>query len=166
MATEEERASIERRLKTHRSNLASLLEKKAKFGALETPIWLENQIAEEQANIALYEPLVPSSKAQAVVQNVSGGIDLTTLFVQGTQLNAQIMLQAEQNKQIIEQQARDALWRMQAKEVIDEVVAQVHASEQARKDGAGWYRRVLLVALGMSILALIVSCAAFTMVAR
>lgn len=142
------------------------MERKAKFGPLETPIWLENNIAEEQANIALYEPLAPSQKAQEVVQNVSGGIDLATLFVQGTQLNAQIMLQAEQNKQIIDQQARDAVWRMQTKEVIDEVVAQVHATERARKHGSWWYRRAIVGIFVMAVLALIVGCAALAAVLR
>lgn len=166
MATDEERASVERRLHIHRKNLSTLLERKAKFGPLETPVWLENQIADEQGNIALLEPLAPSQKAQDVVQNVSGGIDLATLFFQGTQLNAQVMLQAEQNKQIIEQQTRDALWRMQTKEVIDEVVAQVHATERARQHGATWYRRALTLGLALSVLALIVSCAAFAAVFR
>lgn len=166
IATDDERASVVRRLKIHRKNLATLLERKAKFGPLETPVWLENQIADEQGNIALLEPLAPSQKAQDVVQNVSGGIDLATLFFQGTQLNAQVMLQAAQNKQIIEQQARDALWRMQTKEVIDEVVAQVHATEKARQRGAKWYRRAITTALSMSLLALIVGCAALAAVLR
>jgi hypothetical protein len=93
------------------------------------------------------------------------------LYLQGTQINTRMTQaeaqargdwekQAEQNKQIIDQQARDTLWRMQTKQVIDEVVAQVVASEQARKLGAKWYRRAITIALGMAFLALLVSYAA------
>jgi hypothetical protein len=137
MATDDERASVERRLKIHRKNLNALLERKAKFGPLETPVWLENQIADVQGDIALLEPLAPSQKAQDVVSNVSGGIDLATLFVQGTQLSVHILLQAEQNKQIIDQQARDALWRMQAKEVIDTLVQYIDTDKKAADRGRG-----------------------------
>lgn len=126
MPADEERAHNERLLGIHRGNLQGLLERKAKYG-LEVPLWLENQIKAEQEAIALYEPLAPSQKQKEVAE--SKDISLTTIYIQGTQMAAEQARQAGQNKEIIEQQARDALWRFQAKEVIEEVVARVTAAE-------------------------------------
>lgn len=119
---DEEREHNARMLETHRGNLRKLLEQKAKFGGIEVPLWLENQIAEQRTQIAFYEPLAPPQKQADTAERVSGSIDLTTLYMQGAQIAAEQARQADQNKEIIEQQARDALWRIGAKEVIDEVV--------------------------------------------
>lgn len=131
---DEERANAERLLKIYRGNLQRLLEQKAKFGGVEVPIWLENQIDETRAQIAFYEPLAPPQKALTTANAVSGSIDLTILYIQGTQIAAEQARQADQNKEIIEQQARDALWRLQAKEVIDEVVLRVATAETVSQE--------------------------------
>jgi hypothetical protein len=124
---DEEREHNARMLRTYRANLQRALEKKAGFGGLNVPTWLENEIAEARTQVAYYEPLVPPPKQQDTAEKVSGSIDLTTLYTQGAQIAAEQARQADQNKDIIEQQVRDALWRLQAKEVIDEVVERVGA---------------------------------------
>lgn len=129
MAIDEERANNERLLRIYRRNLQRLLEQKATYGIGNTPIALENQIDETRAQIALYEPLAPTQSALNTAQSISPSIDLTTLYIQGTQIAAEQARQADQNKAIIEQQVRDALWRLQAKEVIEEVVQRVAAAE-------------------------------------
>lgn len=155
MASAEERAHAARLLKIHRENLERLEEKKAKFG-LDAPQWVENQIDEERANIAALEPLVkpqPSQKVQEFVKSTaSGEIDLMMLFLQGTQINARMTRQEEQNQKqgaqnqaIIEEQSRAALWRMQTGETINDLVVRFTASEQARKRGAKWYRIAMLI---------------------
>jgi hypothetical protein len=174
MATSEEKAHAQRLIEIHRRNLERLEEKKATFG-IDVPQWVENQIDEERANIAALEPLVkvqPSQKVQEFVKSTaSGEIDMTMLFMQGVQINARMTQaeqeakeyrerQADQTTQIIAQQARDSLWRMQTKQVIDEVVAQVAASEKERQKNAPFMRRVLVISLVMSILSLMVSCSA------
>lgn len=126
MPQDEERAHHENLLKIHRRNLQGLLERKAKYG-FEAPMWLENQIKAEQEAIAVHEPLAPSQKVKEVAEGKE--IDLTTLFIQSTQIAAEQARQSIQNKEIIEQQARDALWRLQAKEVIDEVVIRQSSAE-------------------------------------
>ena len=50
--------------------------------------------------------------------------------------------------------------RMQTDDRIGRIEVLVNVSEQARKHGAIWYRRALLIALGVAVLALIVSCVA------
>ncbi len=139
----EDREHNARLLKIHRRNLEVLLERKAQFG-LEVPLSLENQIKAEQDSIALYEPLVPSTKAQEVAQTVSGGIDLTTLYIQGTQIASEQARQSEQNKdivaqnkEIIDQQAVDTLWRLQTKEVIHEVVQRQASVEKVSDERYG-----------------------------
>jgi len=177
MATEEDRQHAARLLTIHKRNLEKLEEKKALLAG-ELNIALDNQIAQEQADIEALRPLAtppPSKPIQELVTRTSGGppgeIDLMMLFMQGTQINTRMTQaeqeakeyrekQAEQTTQIIEQQARDSLWRMQTKQVIDEVVAQVAASERERKKNAPFIRRVLVIALSLAILSLMVSCSA------
>lgn len=155
MANSEERAHAHRLLKIHRDNLERLEEKKAKFG-LDAPQWVENSIDEERANIAALEPLVkpqPSQKVQEFVKSTaSGEIDLMMLFLQGTQINARVTKQEEQNDRIIEEQARASVWRMQTTEVVEDLVSRFSASEQARKGGAKWYRMGLLVLFVLIVL--------------
>jgi K+-sensing histidine kinase KdpD len=131
----EDRDHNERLLKIYKGNLKVLLERKAQLG-LDVPLSLENEIKAAQEQIAVYEPLVPSPKTQEAAQKVSGEIDLTTIFIQGTQIAAEQARQAiqnqdilQQNKEIIGQQAVDTLWRHQTKEVIHEVVAEVAAAK-------------------------------------
>lgn len=160
MGSDEDREQAKRLLKIYKGNLRQLLEQKAKLGGIDIPVALENQIDETRAQIAMYEPLAPTQRTQQSAQNVSSSIDLTAIYIQGTQLAAEQARQADQNRQIIDQQARDSLWRMQTKQVVDELVLQVSASEKERQKNAPFMRRVLVLALAMSILALMVSCAA------
>ena len=164
MATAEERAQAQRLLKIHQDNLAIMEEKKAKYG-LETPLWLENQIAETEANIALLLPLAkppPSKNVQEFVSSVSsspdGPVDLMMLFLQGVQINARMTRQEEQNQKqdeqnqaIIDEQSRASVWRMQTGETIEKLAMQFTASEHARKAGAKWYRIALLVLFALIV---------------
>jgi hypothetical protein len=183
MASPEERQHAARLLQIHKRNLEKLEEKKALLAG-ELNLALDNQIAQEQADIEALRPLAtppPSKTIQELVTSASGGppgeIDLMMLFMQGTQINSRMTQaeqdakehrekQAEQTTQIIDQQARDALWRMQTKQVVDELVVQVAASEKERKKNAPFIRRVLVIALTLGILALMVSCSALIIAAR
>jgi hypothetical protein len=142
MASQEEVEHAQRLIGIHKRNLEKLEEKKALLAG-DLNISIDNQIAQEQADIAALLPLItppPSKKVQEFVTSTSGGppgeIDLMMLYLQGTQINTRMTQaeaqargdwekQAEQNKQIIDQQARDTLWRMQTKQVIDEVVGRL-----------------------------------------
>lgn len=93
------------------------------------------------------------------------------LYLQGTQINTrmtrqedQIGRQQAQIDQIIQEQGRASVWRMQTGEAVDTLVIQAATTENARKAGAKWYRRALTIALGLAVLALMVSCAALAMV--
>lgn len=176
MATTDEQQQAARLLKIHRRNLGRLEERKASLAG-EVNLGIENQIEQERADIAALEPLVkpaPSPKVQELVQQTtSGDINNAMLFLQGVQANARMTKQEEhatkqdeQTQLIIQEQARASLWRMQTKEAIDALVLQSNATEQSRRDGARWYRRALVIGLSMSILALLVSCAAFAAVMR
>lgn len=155
MASEEERAHAVRLLEIHQGNLKRLEEKKALFG-MEAPTWLENQMEQERANIAALQPLVkppPSEKIQEFVKSTGAGeIDLMMLYLQGTQINARVTKQEEETQRIREEQGRASVWRVQTSEDVSTLVAQVGATEQARRHGAKWYRRALLVlAIGVLI---------------
>lgn len=121
----------------------------------------------------------PSKKIQEFVASASGGppgeIDLMMLYLQGSQINTR-MTQAEQqakeqnenhaerDQKIIEEQARASVWRMTTSGTIEDLVVRFAASEQARKRGAKWYRRAIVMSLSVAILALIVGCAALAVV--
>lgn len=171
MATPEEQRQAARLLKIHKRNLERLEIQKAELGgALDLAI--ENQIDQERADIAALEPIAnpprkPSPKIEAFVkQTTPGEIDLMMLFLQGTQINARVTKQEEQNQLILEEQARASVSRMQTNDRLDRIEGQVIASEHARVSGATWYRRALVIALCMAVLALIVSCAAFVAIVR
>lgn len=161
MATAEERAHAIRLLEIHRGNLERLEEKKAKFG-IDAPQWIENQLNEERANIAALEPIanpppLPSQKVQEFVkQTTPGEIDLMMLYLQGTQINARMTTQETQTTRIIEEQSHASIDRMQTKDAIETLVGQTTATERARQHGAKWYRRGLLIAIGLALLALII----------
>jgi len=170
MATDEERKQAARRLKTHKRNLERLELRKAELaGALD--LALENQIDEERANIAILEPIAnpqalppqPSAKVAEFARSVSpNDIDSVMLYMQGVQANARMTRIEEQTERIIEEQGIASSSRMQFKETMDWLVEQVTRSERARKLGARWYRRAIVLALSLSILALIVGCAALS----
>jgi uncharacterized NAD(P)/FAD-binding protein YdhS len=178
MATSEEKNQAIRLLKIHRRNLGRLEEKKANLaGAIDLAV--ENQIDEERANIAALEPianpppLLSPKVAEFVRQTTPSDIDNTMLFMQGVQLNAR-MTRAEEHdakqderlQQIIKDQARASVDRMLAKEAVESLSGQVAASERSRKGGARWYRRAIVGALSMAVLALIIGCAALSAVLR
>lgn len=165
IATSEERTKAARLLKIHKRNLERLEEQKAKLAG-EVNLGIENQMDEERANIAALEPIanpppLPSPKvAEFVKQTTPQDIDNTMLFMQGVQLNARMTKAEEQNQHIIEEQSRASIDRMQTKDTIDGLVVQVSLSEQARKLGARWYRRAIVGALAMALLALLVASVA------
>jgi hypothetical protein len=173
MATEEEQRQAARLLRIHRRNLERLEVQRAELaGTLN--LALENQIDEERANIAALEPIAnpppkPSPKIQEFVkQTTPGEIDLMMLYLQGTQINARMtkqeeqnQKQEEQNQQIIQEQGRASMWRMQTDDRLGRIEGQVGETENARRNGAKWYRRALVIALSVSLLALLVACAAF-----
>ena len=169
MATAQEQQHATRLLKIHRRNLDRLEVQKAELGGA-LNLALENQIEEERANIAALEPIAnppvkPSPKVQEFVkQTTPGEIDLLMLYIQGTQANARLTKAEEQNQQIIEEQQRASVWRMTTGGLVEELAAQVSASEQARKRGARWYRRAIVMSLSVAILALIVGCASLATV--
>jgi len=168
MATSDERAQAARLLKIHRRNLDRLEQQKAKLAG-ELDLSIENAIDEEKANIAALEPIAnpppsPSPKIQEFVkQTQPNEIDLVMLWMQGTQINQRMTKAEEQNQQIIMEQSRASMDRMQTNDRLGRIEGQVNQSEYARLLGAKWYRRALTIALGMAILALIVSCTALLM---
>jgi hypothetical protein len=162
MATDEERQQAQRLIKIHKRNLAKLEEKRALLAG-DLNIAIDNQIEQEQADIAALLPLVtppPSEPIQKLVASASGGppgeIDLMMLYLQGTQINTR-MTQAEtqakedrektteQATKILEEQARASVWRMQTKETIDDLVAWAATSEKRRQRGAWVYRIAILI---------------------
>lgn len=171
MASDDDRIHAARLLKIHKRNLERLEEKKAKLGS-GTDLSTENAIDEERANIAALEPIAnppptPSPKIQEFVKQATPGeVDLIMLFMQGTQINARMTKAEEQNQSIIAEQSRASVWRMQLTEIVDTLLAQTAGSELARRAGAKWYRRAIVMALSVAILALIVGCAALVAVTR
>lgn len=166
MASPEEQAHAIRLLKIHRRNLERLEEKKAKQAGA-TDLATDNQIEEEKANIAALEPIAnppkpPSPKIQEFVrQTTPGEIDLMMLYIQGVQINQRMTKAEEQNEYIIQEQSRASVQRMTTDDRLARIEGQVGESEQARRFGAKWYRRAITVSMGIALLALIVSCAAF-----
>ncbi len=152
-------------LRIHKRNLEKLEERKAKLAG-EVNLGIENQIEEERANIAALEPIAnppvkPSPKvAEFVKATTPGEIDLLMLYIQGVQVNQRLTTTEEQLRHVVEEQSRAAVWRMQMGEDVGALTATVTASEKARKVGAKWYRRALIIGLALSILALLVACAA------
>jgi hypothetical protein len=171
MATAEETQQAARLLKIHKRNLERLEVQKAELGGA-LNLALENQIDEERANIAALEPIAnpptpPSPKIREFVkQTTPGEIDLMMLYLQGTQINARMTTQEEQMRHVIEEQSRASVWRMQTGETVNSLVAQAAASEQARARGAPFIRRVVTIALGVAVLALLVGCAALAAALR
>jgi hypothetical protein len=177
MATTDDQAQAKRLLKIHKRNLERLEIQRAQFAGM-VNLAIDNQIDEEKANIAALEPIAnppaptPSPKVQEFVVQASDG-NWAMMFSQFVLLNARMTAKEEQDKEqaeqiekIIEDQSRAAIDRMQTKEAISDLSVQVSASEQARRLGARWYRRAITTALSVSILALIVGCAALAAVMR
>lgn len=169
MGSSDDQQQAIRLLRIHRRNLGRLEEQKARLaGAMNLAI--ENAIDEEKANIAALEPIAnpptkPSPTIQDFVVQASDG-NWAMMFSQFVLLNARMTRAEEQNQEIIQEQSRASIDRMQTKEVIDALVVQAGATERARIHGAKWYRRALLIALGMAVLALMVGCAALAAVWR
>ncbi len=145
MATAAEQQHALRLLKIHRRNLERLEERKAKAG-VDTDLATENAIDEEKANIVALEPIAnpptkPSEKVAAFVkQTTPSEIDLMMLYLQGTQINARVTKQEEQNTQIIDEQSRARMGRIEIKEVVDDLAKKVDTSERRRQRGALVYR--------------------------
>ena len=159
MATAAEQQHAQRLLKIHRRNLERLEEKKAKSGA-DTDLATENAIDEEKANIAALSPIAnpppkPSPTIEAFVkQTTPSEIDLLMLYLQGTQINARVTKQEEQNIQIIDEQSRARLGRLELKEIVADLVTtfadlvgKVDTSEKRRQRGALVYRVAILLIL-------------------
>lgn len=110
---------------------------------------------------AILEPELPDEISGLVKRRLE---DDYFIFQQTLGAKQDVALLREDVAAVKQAQSLAATDRMQTKEVIDSLAVQVVATEQARTYGAKWYRRALLVALGVAALALIVSCAAFAVV--
>jgi len=163
MAGTDDQAQARRLLKIHKRNLERLEIQKANLAG-SVNLAVDNQIDEEKANIAALEPIAnpptpPSPKIQDFIAQASDG-NWAMMFSQFVLLNARMTKAEAQNADILADQSRASIDRMQTKEAISGLSVQVSASEAKREHGAWWYRRALTMALSVSILALIVGCAA------
>ena len=150
MASDEERAHARRLLEIHRKNLQNLEERKANYGSLDVPLSLENQIEKEQANIAALEPLVkpaPSQKIQEFVTQASDG-NWAMMFSQFVLLNTRMTQQEGKTQQILEEQSRGSMWRMQAGEDIQELKAD--KAERQQRQGLNFKLQVLSLVVSIA----------------
>jgi len=169
MASTDDRAQAERLLAIHRKNLKRLEIQRANLAGT-VNLAVDNQIDEEKANIAALEPIAnpptpPSPKIQDFIAHASDG-NWAMMFSQFVLLNTRLTKAEEQNADILADQSRASTDRMQVKEALGDLSTQVSASEHARRVGAKWYRRAIATALSLSLLALIVGCAALAAVMR
>jgi hypothetical protein len=152
MATDEERAQARRLLEIHQKNLNELQVRAAKHGG-DVPLYIVNQMDEEQANIALLTPIAkpaPSASIQAFVSRVSNnnGGDWAMLFSQVVLLNTRMTKQEDETAKIRQNQSDAAIWRLAAGE-------DIKALQADRADRIRGQRRnfiLLLSIVGMLVL--------------
>ena len=106
---------------------------------------------------AVLEPELPDEISGLVRRRAD---DDYFLFQQVLGANQNVALLREDVAAVKQSQALAAQGRMQTDDRIGRIEVLVNVSEQARKTGAVWYRGALLIALGVAVLALIVSCVA------
>lgn len=112
---------------------------------------------------AVLEPELPDEISGLVKRRAE---DDYFLFTQVLGANQNVAILREEVASIKQVQALASEGRMRTEDKIDRLAVQVAESEQARKATAPWYRRALVVALTVSALALIVSCAALAAMGR
>lgn len=158
MAGTEDRAQAAARLKIHKRNLNRLELRKASLGG-SVDIATENQIDQEKANIAALEPIAnpppaPSPEIQEFVkQTTPGDIDLTMLFIQGTQVNARVTKIEEKVETVVQAQSAAQLWRLDiADRLQNSDLARIYGQRRNFRISIGQITLILFVLLLVLIL--------------
>lgn len=153
MATTEDKRHAERLIREYTRRKRVLELRKAKQGDSADPA-VEVEIEELEAGIAALHPLTkpePPAEAKQLVERQAGGLDMTMLFVQGTQQNTRLTKIEEGLSDIREEQSRAHVWRVTVGEDIAQipVIASALRHEVTKRVYGQWLNRAYLFAVAM-----------------
>ena len=112
---------------------------------------------------AILEPELPDEISGLIKRRLE---DDYFIFQQTLGAKQDVALLREDVAAMKQSQSLAATWRMQTDDWKERIEARLDVSEEKRAATAPFYRRALVIALSMAVLALIVSCSAFIAVVR
>lgn len=155
MATADDRRHAERLIREYTRRKRVLELRKAKQGDSADPA-VDVEIEELEAGIAALSPLTkpePPAEAKQLVERQAGGLDMSMLFVQGTQQNARLTKIEEALGGIRDEQAMARVWRVNVTEQIEKLpdIQSMLQSEVGKRVIGQWTNRIFIFLIAVLV---------------